>query len=74
MESNSFALITSFLKDIIPNDLDQIKIYTRREIFGLIESTIHLVLNISELLPGNCKKLIGQFEIFRLLTGVFYKN
>jgi hypothetical protein len=71
MESNSFALITSFLKyAIIPNDLDQIKIYTRRETFGLIESTIHLVLNISELLPGNCKKLFGQFGIFQLLTGV----
>lgn len=75
MESNAYDLISSFLKYAsLPDDLDLVKIYTHREIFGLIESTIQLILNISESLPGNCKKLFGQVGIFPLLTGIFQND
>jgi hypothetical protein len=75
MESNANNLISSFLKYAsLPNDLDLVKIYTHREIFGLVESTIHLILNISELIPGNCKKLFGEVGIFQLLTGMFHND
>lgn len=71
IESNAFYLITAFLKHItLPNDLELIKIYTKREKFGLIEATMQLILNISELIPNTCKKQFGHFGIFQLLTGI----
>ena len=72
LESDSINLITKFLKHVcLPKDMESIEVYTKREIFGLIEATIQLILNISELLPGTSKKQFGNFGVFQILSGRF---